>query len=221
MTRRNALVWGATGLVGSYLVRLLVDAPEYEQITVVVRRAMNIQHPKIRQVVIDFDGASGLDTDTHGAVQDVFCCLGTTMRKAGSEEAFYKVDYTYSMQAAEFALRHGAKQFLLVSASGADATSRIYYNRVKGSLEDALRKMPFERLVVVRPSLLLGNRAEFRLGERIAILLGKVVQYVMVGPLKRVRPIPAEHVAKGLVWLALHPKKAQEIVENEVLLDIE
>ncbi|MVM38303.1 NAD(P)H-binding protein [Spirosoma sp. HMF3257] len=163
-THKTALVLGATGLIGELLTHRLVDSPFYHNVKVLVRKSLTWQHPRLQEVQFDFEHPNGLLTQA----DDVFCCLGTTIKKAGSKEAFRKVDYQYPMDIAQLSLASGAQQFAIVTAMGADSDSSFFYNRVKGDVERDLTALNFPTLLIFRPSLLLGNRPEKRLGERIA-----------------------------------------------------
>jgi uncharacterized protein YbjT (DUF2867 family) len=157
--------------------------------------------PAVEVHQVDFD-----ELDRHGdlfAVDDLFCCLGTTIRKAGSQEAFRRVDLEYPLQAAHLGRAAGARQFILVSALGADPSSRVFYNRVKGEVEAALAGVGYPRLVIFRPSLLLGDRDEVRPGERVAEWIMKPLGPLMRGPLRRYRPVEAAWVARAMVRRAL------------------
>ncbi|MGH7700800.1 MAG: NAD-dependent epimerase/dehydratase family protein [Gemmatimonadales bacterium] len=201
---KTALLAGASGLVGSRLLRLVLDDPGYERVTALVRRGLPLQHKKLVQREIDFEMLAELGNVPRA--DDVFCCLGTTMKQAGSREAFYRVDCTYVHELARLAAAQRARQFLLVSALGANPRSRIFYNRVKGEVEEAVKRIAFESIHIFRPSFLTGPRAERRLGERIAIPLFRALSPLMIGPLRRSRPIPAETVARAIVRVA---RKAQ------------
>ncbi|QIP12628.1 oxidoreductase [Spirosoma aureum] len=163
-TPKTAIVLGATGLIGDLLTHRLVDSPLYEKVKVLVRKSLNWQHPRLQEVQFDFDYPNGLLTQA----DDIFCCLGTTMKKAGSKEVFRKVDYQYPMDIARLGLAAGAQQFAIVTAMGADANSTFFYNRVKGEVERDLTALNYPSLLIFRPSLLLGNRGGNRLGERLA-----------------------------------------------------
>ncbi|MDX1531243.1 MAG: NAD(P)H-binding protein [Rhodothermales bacterium] len=197
---RTALLTGATGLVGGHLLRRLLADPTWERVVVLGRRPLDRDHPKLEQRVIDFERLPDL-ADMPSA-DDAFSCLGTTIRQAGSEEAFQRVDLDYVVAFAEAAAQHGASQFLVVSAMGADAGSRIFYNRVKGEMEVAVAALPFEAVQIARPSLLLGDRDAFRLGERVGQVLARPLAPLMLGPLRPYRPIEADAVAAALVDLA-------------------
>lgn len=197
METRNALVAGASGLVGGLLLDALLESPLYREVCSLGRRALPQQHPKLTQRTVDF---ARLEDEPLPAAEDAFCCLGTTLKKAGSQEAFRAVDHDAVLAFAKAARKAGARRFLVVTALGADPRSRVFYNRVKGEVEEALKGVGFESLVILRPSLLLGARAEHRPGERAAIVLSKAL-----GPLLRPfggRPIEARTVARALIALA-------------------
>jgi uncharacterized protein YbjT (DUF2867 family) len=197
METRTALVAGASGLVGGLLLDGLLESPLYREVCSLGRRPLPKQHPKLIQRIVDFAQVEG---EALPAADDAFCCLGTTIKKAGSQEAFRAVDHDAVLAFAQAARKAGARRFLLVSALGADKGSRIFYNRVKGETEEDLKAVGFESLVLLRPSLLMGDRAESRPGERAAILVTKVL-----GPLLRPfssRPIEASTVARAMLALA-------------------
>ena len=199
MARRTALLAGATGLVGSHLLRLLLADETYQKVTILGRRGLPLTSPKLQQRLIDFDHLADLDAPK---VDDVFCCLGTTIKKAGSQEAFRKVDLGYVEALARVAARAGAKQFLLVSAIGANSKSRVFYSRVKGETEAAVQAVGFAGTHIFRPSLLLGDRAESRPAERLGIVVGRAVAFAFVGSLRKYRPIAAATVAAAIVRAA-------------------
>ncbi|MBI3788798.1 MAG: oxidoreductase, partial [Ignavibacteriales bacterium] len=135
-------------------------------------------------------------------VHDVYCCLGTTIRTAGSQEAFRKVDFTYPVQAAALASKQGTEQFLIVTSLGANSRSNVFYYRVKGEAEEVIAKLPFKGIHLFRPSILFGERKEFRLGEKAGILAMRAVSFAMVGRYRKYRPIHASNVAKAMVIVA-------------------
>jgi uncharacterized protein YbjT (DUF2867 family) len=211
---RVALIVGATGLVGSRLLQRLLDDPGYGRVVALVRAPLAIPHPKLDARVVDFDRLADVDLPR---VDDVFCCLGTTLKAAGSKAAFRRVDYTYPLGVARLALDAGATQLLVVSAAGADAQSRVFYSRVKGELEAALARLPYRTFVALRPSLLVGARREFRAGERAAIAI--------LGPLRaaipaRWRPVDASDVAEALHALAHQALRGRHVVGNAEIVRI-
>lgn len=212
-TARTALVAGASGLVGSHVLRLLLAEPAYERVTALVRRELPQRHPKLVQRVADFDRLAELGDFPR--VDDVFCCLGSTIRRAGSQEAFRRVDFTYVHALARLASRHRAARFLLVSSLGADPRSRVFYSRVKGEVEEAVRRVPFESVHVFRPSLLTGERAEHRLGERVGIVVAAILSPLLIGPLRPYRPISAETVARAMIRVALEGRRGTHVYRSD------
>lgn len=202
---RSALLAGATGLVGGYCLERLLADDAWQRVVVPTRRPLGRSHPKLAEVVLDFDHLE--EEAEHLAVdgsfsEDVFCCLGTTLAAAGSEEAFERVDFGYVVALAHLAAARGSRRFLLVSAVGADPGSRIFYNRVKGKAEEAVAASGVPIIHILRPSLLLGPRREHRSGEEWAKRFSGLVAPLLVGPLRRWRPIHADAVAGAMVALA-------------------
>ena len=206
-SNKTALLFGATGLIGSYALNFLLQHPAYQKVVAFTRRPLKIspleaggEHPKLIQHLIDFDQPESFRHLVKG--DDLFLCLGTTMAKAGSKDAFFKVDFTYAWQAAKMAEDNGVHQLLLVSSVGANAGSLFFYSKVKGQLEEAVQQSKFWSIHIFRPSVLLGERNENRFGEEIAGKIGKVVDRLTGGLLTKYRPIEAEVVAKAMVSAA-------------------
>ena len=198
--RRTALLVGATGLVGGHCLRLLLEDDTWSQVVVLARRRIPVTHPKLVGRLVDFDRLGQLSGFPR--VTDVFCALGTTIASAGSQREFHKVDFTYVAETARLAAVSGAQQFLLVSALGADPSSNLFYSRVKGEAEEAVRKLPFAGIQIFRPSFLAGKRAESRPLERIGVAAVSALSFAMAGPLRRFRTVAAADVAKALVLVA-------------------
>jgi len=206
---RIALVAGATGLVGSALLRRLADDASYREIRVLGRRPPAHESTKIKFIATDFG-----DLPSHAAAlaaDDVFCCLGTTIKVAGSRPAFERVDYHMVVDLARYAHKAGAKRFLVVSAVGASERSTVFYSQVKGRMESAVRQLPFEAVHIVRPSLLLGERAESRPGEKLGAIVAPLLAPLLVGPLAKYRAVSAEDVAAALLQLARSPAKGAQV----------
>jgi uncharacterized protein YbjT (DUF2867 family) len=199
---RKALIAGATGLVGDRLLRRLVASDGYDAIRVLGRRPPAVEAGKVRFVASDFTNLGELGDAL--AVDDVFCCLGTTIRTAGSRAAFERVDYHMVVDLARATHAAGARQFMVVSAVGASTGSPAFYSRVKGRMEEAVATVPFAAVQIVQPSLLLGERAELRPGEALGQKLAPLLALGLVGPLAKYRPVEADAVADALVQLALH-----------------
>ena len=197
---KTALLAGATGLIGSQLLPLLLASERYAKVIVVGRKAVSTIHPKLVQVVTELDKLEEVRLKL--IADDVYCCLGTTMAQAGSKEAFFKVDFSYVVQLAALTAGNFAAQFLVVSSMGADADSRIYYSRVKGEMEAAVQQTPFRAIHVFRPSLLLGERAHPRLGERLGAGVLKLVRPLLHGPLQKYQPVTGAAVAAAMLRAA-------------------
>lgn len=176
MIGRKALVIGASGLTGMELSRLLLDAPAYSEVHLLVRNKLNLNSPKLFQHVVDFNQLP--DNAIWWNVDDVFSCMGTTIAKAGSQEAFIKIDYEIPLEVFKKAHSGGARFAYLVSAVGSDTESSIFYSRVKGKLEQALKDMPWQGLHIYQPGVLIGERKETRKAERVTIIIVNAIQSV-------------------------------------------
>lgn len=208
--KKTALVLGASGLIGSELATTLIQRNHYEKIHLIVRKPIENHYSSVcEQHVVDFDQLKAYPELFQ--VTDVFCCLGTTIKKAKTKEAFRKVDYDYPVEAAKLASQGGAEKFLIVSAMGADSNSRFFYNQVKGDVEETLKTLNLSALNIFRPSLLLGERKEFRLGEKIAAKASGLLNTIMVGPLRPYKAIHAKKVALAMAISAESDKKGVNI----------
>ena len=214
MAKRIALVAGATGLVGKECLRLLAADAGVEEVRALVRQPLSAEIQalgNIRECRVDFDRLEG-HADGF-AVDWVFCALGTTIRQAGSKDAFRRVDVDYPLSVARTAWAAGARHFLLVSAAGADARSSMFYNRVKGELEEAVRQLGYPSLTIARPSLLLGERSPPRRGEEI----GKRLAWLFPSKWK---PVQASQVALALLRSAQADAPGVHILDNAALRSV-
>lgn len=201
---RAAIVVGATGLTGTSLVEQLCENDEYVSVTVIARTAPAFTHPKLEVKIRNLDTLEEKDLEF---AHELYCCLGTTKKKAGSREQFEKVDFEYPLTIASLAKKRGIPHMLVITAMGANEKSPFYYNRVKGKLEHDLMELGLQRLSIIRPSLLVGEREEFRLGEKAGEKVLKLAKPLLVGPLKRSRAIEASQVAKAMIVIALYGDK--------------
>jgi len=197
---RTAVVAGYTGLVGRHLLTQLLDDPRYAKVIAVGRRSPAVTHAQLETVTSDLADLGKIATRL--TADDAFCCLGTTLRAAGSKAAFEAVDYHMVVNFARAAHAAGARRFFMVSSLSADPRSPIYYSRVKGRAEQALRETGFDTLHIVQPSLLLGDRSEKRLGEGLAQMLAPALNPLLLGRLAKYRAVRAEDVAAALLELS-------------------
>lgn len=215
---RTAVLAGATGLTGSHCLNALLEDERYGTVTALVRRPLTLAHPKLRQVVIDFERLGEYAGHIHG--DDLFCCLGTTIKKAGSPEAFSRVDLDYPEELARIASANGVRNFLVISALEAHSNSKILYGRVKGQMEEAVSQYAFEGLFIFRPSLLIGEREESRLAEGFGLKLYSFMPFLFSGPLKRIRPIAAEAVAGAMITVANASLKGKHVFLSKTIQKI-
>ena len=212
---RTALVAGATGLTGKHLLEFLLADARYASVHALVRKSALPTHPKLSEHVIDFESLPKLPK-----IDDAFCCLGTTIKKAGSQASFRKVDFDYVLNFAAAAKAAGAKRFLVVSSFGANAKSGVFYNRVKGEMENALKQMNFESLHIFRPSFLLGERADARVGERLGIKVFSALAPLMIGPARKVRPVEAKAVTRAMVLAASGDALGVKVIESDEIIGL-
>lgn len=210
--KKTAIILGSTGLVGSYLMDLLLSGDEYELVISFVRKATGLSHPKLKEYVIDFDKSEYYKELIKG--DDLFCCLGTTIKKAGSQEAFSKVDLIYPITFGNLAKENGLKKYLLISSIGANAKSSAFYLNVKGQCEEQLKKIGLPSVFIFRPSLLLGKRQEFRLGEIFAQYLMKIFSFLMIGRFRKYKPIQSYYVAEAMYNAAQLNDKGFHIINS-------
>lgn len=203
----TAILAGATGVVGGECLRLLLASPHYARVIVVSRRALDDTGPrgKLRQVVVDFDRLDEVRARLRG--DHVFCALGTTIRKAGSQAEFRKVDYEYPLRLAELTLGNGASHFSLVSALGASRSSPFFYSRVKGETEHGLRAMGWPSLAIMRPSVIAGERAESRPLEQLSERLLRLAPATW-------RPVAASDIAAAMIVTALREPPGVTVLES-------
>ncbi|WP_298473682.1 oxidoreductase [uncultured Psychrobacillus sp.] len=204
MTKRTAIVVGATGFTGQFLVKQLCESDEYTAISIIARRKPDFNHPKLDVRVKDFEQLEEKDLEI---ADDLFCCLGTTIKKAKSKENFQKVDFEYPLQIASLAKKRGIPNFHVISAVGSNKKSPFFYSQVKGKLEEELIALNMPSLSIFKPSLIIGGREEFRLGERLSEGLFKVFNPVLTGPFKKMRAVEGHQLAFAMYHYALHGQR--------------
>lgn len=211
MENRIALVAGSTGLIGGQLLELLLADNMYSKVIALSRKPISLSHPRLENIIVKADE---LKNHHDLKANDVFCCLGTTIRQAKTKEAFRKIDFDYPLELANLVKTNGANQFLLVSALGANKDSSIFYNQVKGQAEDAISKVGFKSFHILRPSLLIGPRKEPRAGEDAAKLFYKIFGFLIPAKFKGIESIK---VARAMIVLAKEAKEGTFIHESSDL----
>lgn len=205
---KKAVLIGASGLIGNFLLENLLAESSYQNVIILVRRLLPIQHPKLNQIVADLKDANVLKQYIKG--DDLFICTGTTIKKAGSQEEFKAIDFDLPLQIATIASENKMNGLYLVSALGANADSSIFYSRIKGELENEIKKLDFKTILFFQPSLLLGKRKEFRFFEKVAQLILPVFNLLLFGKLKKYRAIEAKEVADTMLHEALKSNSKKE-----------
>lgn len=208
----TVILLGASGLIGSHCLNILLADERFSRVIALVRRTLEITHPRLVQTIVDFDKLDNYASEIKADA--VLSCLGTTLRKAGSSVKFTKVDYEYQLKVAEIARRNGASTFILLSSIGADKKSVVLYTKVKGEVEEAISKLGYEKVIILRPSILLGDRKESRPGEAVGQWMAKQLPFLFSGPLAKYKGIPADTVAQAMVNAVQKPYNGVGIVEN-------
>ena len=208
MESRTALVAGSTGLIGSQLLELLLAESSYTKVIALSRKPLSISHSKLENIVVE---ANDLKKHHELKADDVFCCLGTTIKQAKTKEAFSKVDFDYPLKLANILKANGASQYHLISALGADRSSSIFYNQVKGKVEEAIGAVGFDSFHIFRPSLLIGPRKESRAGEDAAKVFYKIFSFLI--PIKY-KGIESIKVARAMISFAKENKHGKFIHES-------
>ncbi len=214
MEGKTAIVFGATGLVGNLLLEELEAAKTYSTIRIFVRQTTGITLPGTEEIVTDFSDQESLAVQVRG--DDLYICLGTTIKKAGSIANMEKIDRDLPVMVARMAHYNGTKRIAVVSSIGATPSSKNYYLRIKGEMEEGIIKLGFERTVIVRPSMLLGDRKEKRAGEIIGKVMMKTVQPLLAGKMKKFRAIHGRDVARSMITLA-QGEPGISIIESDEL----
>ena len=199
MNEQTAVVIGASGLIGNYLVEQLLHDEYFGTVRVLVRRGLAFNHPKLHQVIVNFNNINDY-TNKLGKGDIIFCCIGTTQKKVkGDRAAYEKIDHDIPVNAARIGSTQGYKKFLIVSSVGADPSSTNFYLQLKGKTENAVKQFAFDTISIFRPSMLLGKRKERRPAEKIGQVLMQVFSFMLIGSLNKYHPIKARDVAKAMV----------------------
>jgi uncharacterized protein YbjT (DUF2867 family) len=207
----TALVAGSTGLIGGQLLSLILEDPYYDKVIALSRKPLSLTHAKLQNILVEVDQ---INQNKDLNAEDVFCCLGTTIKQAKTKEAFRKVDFDYPLELAKILKANGAKQFLLVSALGSNKNSGVFYNRVKGEVEEAIAAVGYDSFHIFKPSLLVGPRKEQRSGEDAAKVFYKIFGFLIP---KKYKEIESIKVARAMIALAKTEKQGLQIHESDVL----
>ena len=196
LLKNKAVLAGASGLIGSNLLQILLDRNYYDEVVILVRQMLPVEHLKLTQIQVDFDHLEDHTNTITGHA--IFCCVGSTKKKTPDLAVYRKVDHDYPLLLAQIALKNGIEQYHLVSALGANAVSSNFYTRMKGETENDIKNIGLPCLHIYRPALLTGNRSEFRLAERIFTPIMRIMDPLLIGGLKKYRSIPAKAVALAM-----------------------
>jgi len=207
-----AIVLGATGLVGKQLVKVLLANSDIKKVKIIGRRASGVNHTKAEDILIDFDDHESWKNKIQGDI--AFAAFGTTIKKAGSKQNQYKIDYTYQYEYFKAASQNGVEVAVLVSAAGANANSALFYNRIKGELDRDIQKLNFKTIGILRPSLLLGDRTEKRSLEKFSMSFLQIINFIPL--LRKYRPIKDHIVAEAMLNIALKLKGIQLVSSDQI-----
>ena len=211
---KTAIVAGATGLVGKQIIQELITNADYGKVIVLTRRELNIAHPKLEVRLINFDQLDQVNLDAN--VEACFCALGTTQKKSG-REGMIKVDYEYVLKLAKLCSQNNIPKFLVVSSQGANHNASFFYMRTKGQMEEAVKKAGVKTVYIVRPSLITGEREEFRLTEEMGYYLYKGLQPLMVGKLRKLRPVSGLQIARCMIDLSKNNEQGNFTIESDFI----
>lgn len=204
--------------MGGHCLKALLESTAYEKVIVIARKNPGLTNAKLTVILSNFENLKSIAGQIKA--DDVFCAMGTTIAKAGSRSEFKRVDLEVPMRVAELAKQHGAKTFVLVSSLGADAGSGVFYSKTKGELENALMQLHFNALIILRPSILLGDRNEQRTGETIAKIAADKLAFLFSGPLKKYKGTPADMLGALMVKLAQQNITGTKVVENNEIFEL-
>ncbi len=215
---KKAIIAGASGLIGNHLLQIILNENDYDEVLILVRKELPIQHRKLKQLVIDYTRLNDYTGSIKGDA--IFCCLGTTKKNTPDETKYRKIDHDYPLQLAQIAKHSNIAKYHLVSAASANASSKIFYSRLKGETEDDIVKVGLPSLHIYRPMLLTGNRKETRIAEKIATTIFKVLNPLLVGGLKKYRSIAGETVAKTMYKQSLKNETGVFIYRSDKIQEL-
>ena len=211
---KTAIIFGSTGLIGSQLLNILLQDDEYSTIKAVVRSPISVSHKKLEVIVNDLTNISSLKENISG--DRCFFCIGTTKSQTPNKIEYRRVEYDIPVQIASIAKKNNVNCFLYISSLGSNPNTNNTYLKNKGEVEEKLKGLNFKQLTIVKPSILLGKRSKFRLGEFLSQRIFVLLSFLFVGPLKKVKPINSKQVAKAMAFIAKNGN-SQMIYESDAL----
>jgi len=212
--KKTAIILGATGLTGNILLNKLLADSSYSKIKIFTRRPLRFENPKVTEILCDLLDVDSYKENFFG--DEVFCCIGTTLKKTPVKALYKKIDYGIPVNSAVLCKQNGIGTFVVMSSLGANPDSSIFYNRTKGEMEQAVLSKNIKNTYILRPSIILGNRREKRIGEKIGILVMKLIQPFLIGSLRKYRAINAEDIAIAMIELANNGSDKQIILSDEI-----
>ena len=212
--KKTAIILGATGLTGDVLLKKLLNDQRYDEIKIFTRKPLRLENKKITEILCNLLELDSYKENFFG--DEVYCCIGTTTKKTPDKELYKEIDYGIPIRAAKLCKDNGIKTFAVMSSMGANANSSIFYNRTKGEMEQAVLELKIENIYVLRPSMIGGNRNEFRIAEKIGSVLMKVFNPLFIGSLRKYRIIDADIIANAMIELANNGIDKQLIESDQI-----
>jgi len=212
--KKTAIILGATGFTGNILLNKLLADSRHSKIKIFTRRPLRFENPKVTEILCDL-----LDVDSYRENffgDEVFCCIGTTTKKTPDKTLYRKIDFGIPVNSAILCKENGIDTFVVMSSMGANAKSSIFYNRTKGEMEDTVLEQNIKNTYILRPSIIGGNRGERRIGEKVGIVVMKLIQPLLIGSLRKYRAIKAETIATAMIELASNGSDKQIILSDEI-----
>ncbi len=212
--RKTAIIIGATGLTGNILLNKLLSDDRYSKIKIFTRKPLRLENKKVTEILCNLIDAESYKDNFFG--DEVYCCIGTTLKKTPDKELYKKIDYGIPVNAAKLCKVNEISSFLVMSSMGANASSSVFYSRTKGEMEQAVLEQNIENTYILRPSIISGNRVERRIGEKVGIVVIKLMQPLLIGSLKKYRAIEAETIATAMIELANNGSNRQIIISDQI-----
>ncbi|MFT6502799.1 MAG: hypothetical protein ACJASQ_002930 [Crocinitomicaceae bacterium] len=211
---KTAIILGGTGLTGSLVLEILLKDERYDCVKLFSRNSVGQKHPKLKEFLVDVLDLESVKSDF--TADEVYCCIGTTKKKTPDQDLYTKIDFGIPAEAAKLCAENGVQTMAVISAIGADPKSKIFYNRTKGNMEQAVLNSRIERTFILRPSLISGNRKEKRFGEKIGAVVFKILSPLLIGSLRKYRAVKAERIANRMVQLANSDAPSRIVESNEI-----